>query len=149
MSLKDRINEDMKDAMRARDTQRLDSIRMLRAAIQRLEVDERIELDQDCVIAVIQKQVKQTQDSIQQFTDGGRPDLVEKEQAGLDVLKSYLPEQLADEEIDRIISAAIDKTGASEMRDMGKVMGAVKGQLQARADMGMVSARIKGLLQSD
>jgi hypothetical protein len=149
MSLKDRISDDMKVAMRARDAQRLDSIRMLRAAIQRREVDDRVELDDDGVLAVIQKQVKQAQDSIRQFTDGNRLDLVEKEQAGLDVLKSYLPEQLAEAEIDRIISAAIEKTGASEMRDMGKVMGVVKGQLQNRADMGMVSARIKELLQGD
>jgi uncharacterized protein YqeY len=149
MSLKDRISDDMKVAMRARDAQRLDSIRMLRAAIQRREVDDRVELDDDGVLAVIQKQVKQAQDSIRQFTDGNRLDLVEKEQAGLDVLKSYLPEQLAEAEIDRIISAAIEKAGASEMRDMGKVMGVVKGQLQNRADMGMVSARIKELLQGD
>ncbi len=149
MSLKDRISDDMKVAMRARDAQRLDSIRMLRAAIQRREVDDRVELDDDGVLAVIQKQVKQAQDSIRQFTDGNRLDLVEKEQAGLDVLKSYLPEQLAEAEIDRIISDAIEKTGASEMRDMGKVMGVVKGQLQNRADMGMVSARIKELLQGD
>jgi uncharacterized protein YqeY len=149
MSLKDRISDDMKVAMRARDAQRLDSIRMLRAAIQRREVDDRVELDDDGVLAVIQKQVKQAQDSIRQFTDGDRLDLVEKEQAGLDVLKSYLPEQLAEAEIDRIISAAIEKAGASEMRDMGKVMGVVKGQLQNRADMGMVSARIKRLLQGD
>jgi uncharacterized protein YqeY len=148
MSLKERISDDMKDAMRARDTQRLESIRMLRAAIQRREVDERIDLDDDAVVAVIQKQVKQAQDSIQQFTEGDRPDLVEKEQAGLDILKSYLPEQLSDTEIDGIIAAAIDETGASEMRDMGKVMGMVKVQLQGRADLGVVSGKIKALLQN-
>jgi hypothetical protein len=147
--LKDRIGEDMKDAMRARDAQRLESIRMLRAAIQRREVDDRVDLDDEGVLAVIQKQVKQAQDSIQQFTDGDRPDLVEKEQAGLDVLQSYLPEQLGEAEIDAIIAAAIRQSGATQMRDMGKVMGIVKGQLQGRADMGTVSGKIKGLLQND
>lgn len=147
--LKDRISEDMKDAMRARDAQRLDSIRMLRAAIQRREVDDRVDLDDEGVLAVIQKQVKQAQDSIKQFTDGDRPDLVEKEQAGLDVLQSYLPEQLGEAEIDAIIAAAIVQSGATQMRDMGKVMGIVKGQLQGRADMGTVSGKIKALLQND
>ena len=148
MSLKEQLFEDMKTAMRAKDASRLESVRLMRAAIQRKEVDERIELDDAGVLAVIQKMVNQSQDSIQQFTDGERPDLVEKEQSGLDVLQEYLPEPLAESELDSMITDAIAKVGATEMRDMGKVMGMVKQAADGRADMGVVSGKIKTLLST-
>ena len=148
MSLKEQLTEDMKTAMRAKDASRLETVRLMRAAIQRKEVDERVELDDAGVLAVIQKMVKQSQDSIQQFADGERPDLVEKEQSGLDVLQEYLPEPLTESELDSMITDAIAKTGATEMRDMGKVMGMVKQATDGRADMGAVSGKIKTLLST-
>lgn len=146
MSLKEQLSADMKTAMRSKDKARLETIRMIRAAIQRKEVDDRVELDEPAVLVVIQKMVKQVQDSIQQFTDGDRMDLVEKEEAGLEVLQGYLPEPLSDDELQAIISDAVTKTGATEMRDMGKVMGMVKAAADGRADMGVVSGKIKALL---
>lgn len=146
MSLKEKLSADMKTAMRSKDKARLETIRMIRAAIQRKEVDDRVELDEPAVLVVIQKMVKQVQDSIQQFTDGNRIDLVEKEQVGLKVLQGYLPEPLSDDELHTIITDAITKTGATEMRDMGKVMGIVKAAADGRADMGAVSGKIKALL---
>ncbi|HSH42743.1 MAG TPA: GatB/YqeY domain-containing protein [Arenicellales bacterium] len=146
MSLKDRIAEDMKAAMRAKDTPRLETIRMLRAAIQRREVDEQTTLDDDAVLAVIEKQIKQARDSIEQFKSGGRDDLADKEQASLEILSEYLPEPLGDDELDALIRAAISETGAESMKDMGKVMGRLKPQIQGRADMGQVSAKVKALL---
>ncbi|MFC1664484.1 GatB/YqeY domain-containing protein [Pseudomonadota bacterium] len=143
MSLKEKITEDMKTAMRAKDTSRLEVIRMLRAAIQRREVDDRIELDEQGVLAVIQKMIKQGQDSISQFNAGNRPDLADKEQLGIDILKTYLPEPISDAEIDDLVSSAIEQTGAASLRDMGKVMGILKSQIAGRADMGSVSKRIK------
>ena len=148
MSLKEQLTEDMKTAMRAKDASRLETIRLMRAAIQRKEVDDRIELDDAGVLAVIQKMVKQSQDSIQQFGDGERLDLVEKEQIGLDVLQEYLPEPFSEAELDSMITDAIAKTGATEMRDMGKVMGMVKQAADGRADMGAVSGKIKTLLST-
>ncbi|MDG2087838.1 MAG: GatB/YqeY domain-containing protein [Arenicellaceae bacterium] len=148
MSLKKQLFDDMKTAMRSKDKLRLETIRMIRAAIQRKEVDDRIELDETAVLVVLQKMVKQARDSIQQFTGGDRMDLVEKEQIGLKVLQDYLPEPLSDEELYAIISDAITKTGATEMRDMGKVMGMVKAVADGRADMGAVSGKIKALLVS-
>ena len=136
----------MKDAMRAKDESRLGVIRMLRAAIQRREVDEQIELDDDGVLGVIQKQIKQSQDAVEQFKQGGRDDLATKEQIDIDVLKTYLPEQLNDAEIDGLINDAIAETGAASMRDMGKIMGILKPKLQGRADMGAVSGKIKAKL---
>ena len=147
MSLKDQIFADMKTAMRAKNKSQLESIRLLRAAIQRKEVDDRVELDDAEVLAILQKQIKQSQESIRQFTDGERMDLVEKEQTHIDNLKHYLPAQLSDDEINAAVSAAISKTGAASMQDMGKVMGLLKGQLQGRADMGKVSGIIKSQLQ--
>lgn len=146
MSLKEQLSADMKTSMRSKDKARLETIRLIRAAIQRKEVDDRVELDEPAVLVVIQKMVKQVQDSIQQFTDGDRMDLVEKEQAGLKVLQEYLPEPLSDDELLAIIKDAIAKTGATEMRDMGKVMGMVKAAADGRADMGSVSGKIKALL---
>ncbi len=147
MSLKDRLVEDMKDAMRARDTARLETIRMLRAAIQRREVDARQTLDDDGVLAVLQKQVKQRQDSIAQFEDGGREDLVTREKEQLKFLTPYLPEQIDQTEIDRLVAEAIQETGATSMKDMGRVMALIKPKLQGKADMGAVSKYIKARLQ--
>lgn len=146
MSLKERIADDMKAAMRAKDTPRLETIRMLRAAIQRREVDERVDLDDDGVMAVVEKQIKQARDSIEQFTAGNRSDLAEKEQASVDILSAYLPEPLGDDELNALIKQAITDTGAETMKDMGKVMGRLKPQVQGRADMGQVSAKVKSLL---
>lgn len=146
MTLKERITEDMKAAMRAGEKERLGTIRMLQAAIKQREVDERITLDDSQVLAVLDKMVKQRKESITQFTAGGRADLVAKETAELELLQAYLPAQLSDAEIDALVNAAIAQTGASSIKDMGKVMGLVKGQAAGRADMGAVGARIKARL---
>lgn len=146
MTLKERIADDMKAAMRAKDTPRLETIRMLRAAIQRKEVDDQVTLDDDGVLAVIEKQIKQAHDSIEQFKSGNRADLADKEQVSVDILSEYLPEPLGDEELDALIRDAIAETGAESMKDMGKVMGRLKPQIQGRADMGRVSAKVKSLL---
>ncbi|MBX2848623.1 MAG: GatB/YqeY domain-containing protein [Acidiferrobacterales bacterium] len=146
MSLKDQIFADMKTAMREKNASQLESIRMLRAAIQRKEVDDQTEIDDDAVLAILQKQIKQSQDAITQFKSGDRSDLAEKEQIHVDNLAVYLPEQLSDEEIATAVAEAISKTGAESMKDMGKVMGMLKGQLQGKADMGKVSGIIKATL---
>lgn len=146
-SIKDSLASDMKQAMRDKDIVRKDTIRMLRAAIQRREVDERIELDEAQVLAVIEKLVKQARDSITQFEQGGRQDLADKEKKELDVLIAYLPAQLSTEEIEQHIKAVIDETGAASMKDMGKVMAKLKPLLQGKADMAAVSASIKNQLQ--
>lgn len=141
--LKDRIASDMKEAMRAKDAVRLESIRLLRAAIQRREVDERVTLNDEDVVVVLQKMVKQGKDSIDQFTKGGRDDLVAKEAATLAILETYLPEQIDPAELSRLIDQALSETGAEGVRDMGKVMAWLKPHVQGRADMGAVSAKIK------
>ncbi len=146
MTLKERINEDMKAAMRASDKERLSTIRMTQAAIKQREVDERTTLDDAQVIAVIEKMVKQRRESVAQFEQGGRADLAEKEEREIVVLQGYLPEPLSETELDAIIREAIAQSGASSMKDMGKVMAAVKAQAAGRADMGAVSARIKAAL---
>ena len=146
MSLKDQITEDMKSAMRAKDSARLGALRLLLAAIKQREVDERIVLDDAAIQAVIEKQVKQRRDSIQQYRAGGREDLAQKEQAEIDVLSGYLPKQLSDEEIGAIIDEAIAQSGLSGMAAMGKVMGAVKAKVAGRADLGKVSALVKARL---
>ncbi len=143
MSLKDRITEDMKTAMRAGEKERLATIRLILSAIKQREVDERIALDDTQVLAVVEKMVKQRREAITQFESGGRADLVAKEQAEIVVLQTYLPAQMSDAEIDALIAEAIASTGAASIKDMGKVMGAVKAKAQGRADMGAVSARIK------
>jgi len=148
MSLKERITEDMKTSMRAGDKERLAGIRFILAAIKQREVDERIQLDDTQVLAVLEKMIKQRRESISQFEAGGRADLVAKESAELAVLLAYLPAQLADGEVEGLIKAAIASTGATTMKDMGKVMAAVKPQVQGRTDMGALSARIKGLLST-
>jgi uncharacterized protein len=142
-ALKDRITEEMKNAMRAGEKERLATIRLILSAIKQREVDERIQLDDIQVLAVIEKMVKQRKESITQFEAGGRADLVAKEQAEMAVLQTYLPTQMSDAEIDALIAEAIASTGAASIKDMGKVMAAVKAKAQGRADMGAVSARIK------
>ena len=147
MSLKEQILADMKTAMREKAASRLESIRLLRAAIQRKEVDDQVEIGDEEVLAILQKQIKQSQDAIAQFTKGERPDLAEKEQLHVDNLKGYLPAQLGDDEIAEAVAAAISQTGATSMKDMGKVMGMLKSRLQGSADMGKVSGMIKAKLQ--
>jgi hypothetical protein len=146
VSLKERITEDMKTSMRSGDKERLAGIRFVLAAIKQREVDERIQLDDTQVLAVLEKMIKQRRESISQFAAGGRADLVAKESAELAVLLAYLPAQLPDSEVESLIRAAIASTGAASMKDMGKVMAAVKPQVQGRTDMGALSARIKSLL---
>ena len=146
MTLKERITEDMKSAMRASDKERLSTIRMVQAAIKQREVDERIALDDAQVLAVLEKMVKQRRESIAAFEQGGRADLADKEKAEIQILVAYLPEQLTEAEVDALIQSAIAETGAASMKDMGKVMGAVKAKAAGRADMGAVSARIKAAL---
>lgn len=146
MSLKARITEDMKDAMRSGDKERLGYIRMLQAAIKQREVDERITLDDGQVLAVLEKMIKQRREAIAQFEAGGRADLVAKEQAEIKMLQAYLPEQLSAEALDALVGAAIAETGAATVKDMGKVMGLVKTRAAGRADMGAVSALIKSKL---
>ena len=146
MSLKERITEDMKSSMRSGDKERLATIRLVLAAITQREVDERIQLDDTQVLAVLEKMLKQRRESITQFQAGGRTDLVAKESAEVAVLQGYLPAQLSDSEVEALIRAAIAATGATTLKDMGKVMAAVKPQAQGRTDMGALSNRIKGLL---
>ncbi|MBK6336432.1 MAG: GatB/YqeY domain-containing protein [Betaproteobacteria bacterium] len=146
MTLKARITEDMKDAMRAKDSARLSTVRMLLAAVKQREVDERIELTDADVLGVIEKMLKQRRDSIAQFEAGKREDLAAIERAELAVLQAYLPQQLTAAEIDTLIAEAIAATGAAGVAGMGKVMAALKPKLAGRADMGAVSARIKARL---
>ena len=148
MSLKERITEDMKAAMRAKDSERLGTIRLLTAAIKQREVDERIELDDAAVVAVIDKMVKQRKDSITAFEQGGRADLAAKEAAELVVLQAYLPARLSADEVAAEVRAIVTQLGASGPGDMGKVMGAVKQKLAGKADMGQVSAAVKAALAS-
>ena len=143
MSLKARITDDMKAAMRAKDTARLGTIRLLLAAIKQKEVDDRTELDDAAVSSIVEKLIKQRKDSISQFQAAGRDDLVAAEQAELVVLQAYLPEQLSAAEVEAAVIAAIAESGASSAKDMGKVMGLLKPRLAGRADMGQVSALIK------
>ena len=143
MSLKDRITEDMKTAMRAGEKERLATIRLILSAIKQREVDERITLDDSQVLAAVEKMIKQRKEAITQFEAGGRADLVAKETAEIAILQTYLPTQMSDAEIDGLIGEAIASTGAASIKDMGKVMAAVKAKAQGRADMGAVSARIK------
>ena len=146
MSLKDRITEDMKSAMRAKDAARLSTIRMLLAACKQREVDERIVLDDAAVIGIVDKLIKQRRDSITAFAQGGRPDLVENESAEVTVLEAYLPQRLSADELAAAVAAIVAQLGASGPGDMGKVMAAAKAQLAGKADMGGVSAAVKQAL---
>jgi uncharacterized protein YqeY len=148
MTLKERITEDMKSAMRSGEKERLATIRLITAAIKQREVDERITLDDVQVLSVIEKMVKQRKESITQFEAGGRADLVAKEQAELAVLTAYQPTQLSETEVDGLIAAAIAATGAASIKDMGKVVAHVKTAAAGRADMAAVSARVKARLAS-
>jgi len=143
MALKERITEDMKAAMKAADKERLGTIRLALAAIKQREVDERITLDDTQVLAVLDKMIKQRREAIAQFQTGGRADLVAKETAEIGVLQAYLPSQMSEAEIDELIAQSIAATGATSVKDMGKVMALVKPKAQGRADLGAVSARIK------
>ena len=146
MSLKDRITDDMKTAMRAKEADRLLTIRMLLAAIKQREIDERIVLDDLAVIGIVDKLIKQRKDSITAFEQGGRMDLVDKESAELVVLQAYLPQRLSADEVTSAVANIVAQLGASGPGDMGKVMGAVKSQLAGKADMGLVSAAVKQAL---
>jgi uncharacterized protein YqeY len=146
MSLKDRITEDMKGAMRARDSERLGTIRMITAAIKQREVDERINLDDAQVLAVIEKMIKMRKESIAQFQSGGRDDLVVKETKEIELLQAYMPAQLSDAELDALIAEAIAQSGVTSVKDMGKAMALLKQKAQGRADMGAVSGKLKAKL---
>ena len=146
MLLNARITEDMKTAMRARDAQRLNAIRLLLAGIKQREVDERREMSDADVIAVIEKMIKQRRDSIEQYRKGGRQDLVDIEQFELSVLQAYMPQALSDAEIEAAVVSAVQESGASAIADMGKVMAILKPRLAGRADMGRVSALVKSRL---
>ena len=146
MSLKDQITEDMKTAMRAKDSERLGTIRLLLAALKQKEVDERIELDDVAVIAIVDKLIKQRKDSIAAFEQAARQDLADKEKSELVVLQAYLPERMSAEETLAAVKAIVVELGASGPGDMGKVMGAVKTRLAGKADMGQVSAAVKTAL---
>ena len=146
MTLKERITEDMKTAMRSGEKDRLTVIRLLQAAIKQREVDERIVLDDTQVTAVLEKMIKQRKESVVAFEKGARADLVAKENAEIAILQPYLPAQLSDAELDTLIAEAIASTGAASIKDMGKVMGIVKSKAAGKADMGAVGARIKAKL---
>jgi uncharacterized protein YqeY len=146
MTLKEQITEDMKSAMRAKETARLGAIRLLLAAIKQREVDERIVVDDAGVIATIEKMIKQRKDSISQFEKAGRDDLVAIEVGEVTILQTYLPAQLSDAEVEAAVAAAVAATGASGPQDMGKVIGALKAQLAGKADMGKVSGLVKAAL---
>ena len=146
MTLKDRITEDMKTAMRAKDADRLGTIRMLLAAMKQKEVDERVELDDATVVSIVDKLIKQRKDAATQYEAGGRPDLADKEKSEITVLEVYLPQRLGPEEIAAAVKAIVIELGASGPGDMGKVMAAVKQRLAGQADMGQVSAAVKAAL---
>ncbi len=146
MSISEQLRENIKTAMRAGDKERLRVLRMASAAIKQREVDERITLDDAQILSVLEKMIKQRRDSVEQFTKGGRDDLVAIESAEIEVLQDYLPQPLSDAEVDTLIEQSIAQTGAEGMRDMGKVMAAIKAQAAGRVDMGKVSGRIKARL---
>ena len=146
MSLKERITDDMKTAMRSGEKERLGVIRMVMSAIKQREVDERIALDDAQVLSVLEKMIKQRKESLLQFQAGNRPDLVDKEAAEITLLQGYMPSRLSDADLDGLIADAIATTGAASIKDMGKVMAVIKGKAQGRADMAAVGAKIKAKL---
>jgi len=146
MSLKEQVNEDMKAALRAREKARLSALRLLIAAIKQKEIDERIELDDVAVVAVVEKLIKQRKDSVAQYQAAKRQDLANSEQFEIEVLSAYMPQPLSEEEVAELIKAALAETGAATIKDMGKVMAWIKPRLAGRADMGAVSAKIKSSL---
>jgi len=146
MSLKEQIKADIKDAMRAKDTAKRDTLRNLSAAIKQIEVDERKDLTDSEVEAILTKYAKQREDALAQFKEAGRDDLVEKEQAELKIVRAYLPEPLTDEELEAMVREIIEQVGATSMKDMGKIMGAVKAKAGSRADGGKVNKLVKEIL---
>jgi uncharacterized protein YqeY len=148
MSLKGQITDDVKSAMKAGAKDRLKVLRLITAAIKQVEVDERIEVDDARTLDILNKMVKQRRDSIDQYVKGNRQDLADVEQAEIEIIQAYLPEQLSEADLDKLIDEAIAATGAESIRDMGKVMGAIKTKAQGRADMGVVGARVKARLNA-
>jgi uncharacterized protein len=146
MSLKDRITEDMKAAMRARETERLGTIRMITSAIKQREVDERIQLDDAQVLAIIEKMIKMRKESIAQFQSGGRDDLAAKENSEIELLQTYMPAQLSEADVDALVAEAIAQSGAVSIKEMGKAMALLKQKAQGRVDMAVVSAKLKAKL---
>lgn len=146
MTIKDRISNDLKDAMRARDKKKLEALRLVTAAVKQIEVDERIDVDDERMLVILDKLAKQRKESITQFQAAGRDDLVAQEQFELDIIGHYLPEPLSEAEIEALVSKALVETSAAQMSDMGKVMALLKPQLQGRADMSKISAIIKAKL---
>ena len=146
MSIKDDIDRDVKAAMRAREREKTAALRLIMSAIKQIEVDERKQLSDADVTAILARMVKQRRDSIAQYERGGRPDLATREQAEIDLIQSYLPQPLDEEEVDALITQAIADTGAATMKDLGRVMAALKPKLQGRADLGAVSAKVKSKL---
>ena len=146
MTLREQINEDMKAAMKARDAEKLAAIRLLQAALKQKEVDERIEITDDIVLAVIEKMLKQRKDSIEQYTAGKRLDLVAREEFEVGILSAYMPAQLSEDEVRAILDGVIAETGATTAKDMGKVMNALRAKVAGRADMGKLSAIVKARL---
>jgi len=146
MTLREKINEDMKTAMKARESEKLAAIRLLQSELKRKEVDERIELTDDLVLAIIEKMLKQRRDSIEQFAAGNRPDLVAKEEFEVAVLSAYMPAQLSDADVTAILEGVIAETGATSAKDMGKVMNALRPKVAGRADMGKLSGLVKARL---
>ena len=144
--LKTQINDDVKTAMREKDKARLATLRLITAAIKQKEVDERTELNDEQVVAILEKMLKQRKDSIEQFEKAGRTELADQEKSEIEIIQVYMPEQLTDDEIEALIKEAIASTNAESMKDMGKVMGQLKPKLAGRADMGAVSGKIKSLL---
>ena len=143
MSIKQTISEDMKTFMRAKDTARLGAVRLLQASIKQKEIDDRVELTDDQVLSVIQKMLKQRKDSIEAFQKADRQDLIDQEQLEIDVLSKYMPEPLTDDEVSKIIDEVISEVNATDMKDMGKVVGVLKSQISGRADMGQVSKIVR------
>lgn len=146
--LKIRISDDMKAAMRAKEKERLGVIRLILAAIKQKEVDERIELDDAQILAVLDKMVKQRRDSIEQYNNAGREELAAKEQAEIEVIQQYMPAELSEDELDKLVQESVAAVGASSMQDMGKVMAQLKPKVQGRADMGKVSQKVKAAISS-
>ena len=146
MALREQLNEDIKNAMKARDQDKLATLRLMLSAVKQREVDERITLDDAGVIGVVERMIKQRRESIAQFEKGGRQELADREKAEIGVLEAYLPQQLSQAEVEAIVAAAIASTGAKSAADMGKVMGVVKPKLAGRADMGKVSGLVKAKL---
>jgi len=143
MSIKQTISEDMKTFMRAKDTARLGAVRLLQASIKQKEIDDRVELTDDQVLSVIQKMLKQRKDSIEAYQKADRQDLIDQEQLAIDVLSKYMPEPLTDDEVSKIIDEVISEVNATDMKDMGKVVGVLKSKISGRADMGQVSKIVR------